>query len=241
MHYLGYDVQLFQTSIKKYDTTNVSSYKSIEEAVKEDKIKTLRLKNESKYADIQIVGGPYLSEFVEKSIVVPLGIDLSGIPFYPLKLDNNIIKVLHAPTHRGNKGTQYIINAVEKLKLDGFNIDFSIAENLNHDEVLSELRECHIFIDQLLVGWYGTAAVEAMALGRPTLCFIREDYFKYINYSEKIPIINANPGTIYSVLKKIIRNSEELPKIGLQSRRFVEEVHNLSSIADNLIEIYEKL
>jgi hypothetical protein len=31
-------------------------------------------------------------------------------------------------------------------------------------------------IDQIMAGWYGTASIEAMAIGRPVICFIRESY-----------------------------------------------------------------
>jgi hypothetical protein len=80
-----------------------------------------------------------------------------------------------------------------------------------------------------------------MALGRPTICFIRESYYEHINYGNKIPIINAKPSTIYEVLKKTIDEKHLLPKIGSDSRKFVEEIHDIKKITSDLITIYKNL
>jgi hypothetical protein len=80
-----------------------------------------------------------------------------------------------------------------------------------------------------------------MAIGRPTICFIRESYFEHIDYGNKIPIINAQPGTIYDVLKKTINNKHLFPELGKRSREFVESIHDLDKLTDRLIEIYVTL
>lgn len=238
MEYLGYDVQLYQYSLNKYKITNVEFYKPHLESIIADQIKIKRLKYESKYLDKQIVCAPYLSEFVPNSIILPLAIDLDKYIFSPRPVPVNEIVIMHAPTDFNNKGTSFIIDAIDKLINEEYNIKKLIIENVKHDELINKYLECDIFIDQVLGGWYGTAAVEAMALGRPTLCFIREEYFRYIDYGEKIPIINANPTNIYEVLKKTIENKNLLPEIGYKSRKFVEEIHDLKKLTIKLISIY---
>ena len=148
---------------------------------------------------------------------------------------------MHAPTSRDNKGTSYIIKGLEKLVEEGYNIKLNLVENLSHEELKEQYINCDIFVDQILAGWYGTAAIEAMSLGRPTICFVRESYFKHINYGDKVPIINANPSDFYHVLKKSIDNKHLLPEIGLKSRQFVEEIHDVKKVTKSLISKYKSL
>lgn len=241
MEYLGYDVQLYQYSIDKYKFTNVKYYHSKYESLKADRRKLRRLNFENKFVNKQLVCAPYLSEFVPRSEVLPLAIDLKDYEYSPMVDPGDKIVIMHAPTNRGNKGTKYIIKAIEKLKDKGIRIEFVLVENISHSELKKKYKKCDIFIDQILGGWYGTASIEAMAIGRPTVCFLRESYFKYIDYSASIPIINANPDNLYDVLLNIIKRKEELPEIGKKSREFVENIHSLDKCVEKLIKIYEKL
>ena len=148
---------------------------------------------------------------------------------------------MHAPTSRDNKGTSYIIQGLEKLVEEGYNIKLNLVENVSHEELIEQYIECDIFVDQILAGWYGTAAIEAMALGRPAICFLRKSYMKHIDYGDKIPIINAQPSSFYTVLKELIDNKYRLQQIGLKSRKFVEEVHDIKKVTKRLISKYNSL
>jgi glycosyltransferase involved in cell wall biosynthesis len=241
MEYLGWDLQLYQMSVKKYKHTNARYYKDVNEALRGDIIKLKRLKLETKYVNKQLVCAPYLSEFLPNADVFPLAIDIEEIKFLPNSIPDKSLKILHAPTHQGNKGTMFIQNAINKLTEEGFSIEFKLVSGITHSELLDEYIQCDIFIDQVAGGWYGTASIEAMATGRPTICFIRESYFDYIDYGDEIPLINANPDTIYEVLKRTINEKEKLPEIGRNSRKFVEEVHNVKALTLKLIKIYNNL
>src|SRR5690606_29311649 len=116
-----------------------------------------------------------------------------------------------------------------------------LVENVPHKELKERYKDCDIFIDQVLSGWYGTAAIEAMAIGRPVICYYREEYFQYINYGKKIPIINANCNNIYEVLKDLLCSKQNLQDIGLKSRKFVEDVHDIKKITERLIKEYNSL
>src|SRR5659263_608331 len=60
---------------------------------------------------------------------------------YPAKDDdykhkNEKIKIVHAPTAREKKGTNYVIAVIERLKQEKYNIDFILVEHKTHDEAL---------------------------------------------------------------------------------------------------------
>jgi glycosyltransferase involved in cell wall biosynthesis len=119
----------------------------------------------------------------------------------------------------------------------------SLVENLPHTQVKDIMQAADLVIDQLLVGWYGAVAVEAMALGKPVVCYVREEDLRFIpkRMEEDLPIINANPGNLYHVLDRHINNRKNLSLIGEESRSYVERYHDPIKIAQQMKELYESL
>lgn len=240
MHYLGNDVQGYKKSVEKFKWTNMPGFIGSMNPELYDKNIEVRMTFESRFADLQLVCAPLYSEFVPNSIVIPLALDLKSYE-YTIHPHNDIIIIMHSPTNRGFKGTDYIIAAINKLIREGAAIKFKLVENVTHSQLKEEYKKCDIFIDQIMAGWYGTAAIEAMALGRPVICSIRESYFEYIDYGNKIPIIHADPDCIYDSIKYLIENKEKLSEIGVASRKFIEEVHDYRKISNALIKLYSKI
>ena len=151
------------------------------------------------------------------------------------------LRILHAPTGRSIKGTRYICDAIDKLKKEYDFIDFALVENIPYSQVKRFYESMDILIDQLLIGWYGGVAVEAMALGKPVVSYIRKEDLRFIpsGMKEDLPIINANPDNIYDVLKEFIERREVLQSIGEESRAYVERWHNPIRIAEKMRDYYE--
>jgi glycosyltransferase involved in cell wall biosynthesis len=240
MHYLGNDVQGFKQTVEKYKWTNMHGFMGDDDPVEYDRRIASRLAYESRYADLQIVGGPYLSEFVENSIVIPLAIDIDEYNYAEPPYNETLV-ALHAPTHRGFKGTEYILAAVERLISEGYPLKLNLVENSLHSRMKDEHIKADFFIDQLMAGWYGAASLEAMALGRPVICSLRKSYFEHIDYGNKIPVIHADPDCVYESIKYLIENREKLPEIGRACRKFVEEVHDVRRLTDTMLEYYKKI
>jgi len=152
--------------------------------------------------------------------------------------------VVHAPSRQGIKGTRFIRDAVERLQTEGFPLEFVLAEELPHVQVMDLFARADLIIDQLLIGWYGAVAVEGMALGKPVICYIREGDLHFIpsQMREQLPIINANPETVYDVLRQwILAPQEELIRRGEQGRAYVEAWHDPLKAAEQLKLDYEAM
>ena len=152
--------------------------------------------------------------------------------------------VVHAPSHRGAKGTRHVIAAIERLRADGVDVDFRLIEGMPRDEARRHYEEAHLLIDQLLIGWYGGLAVELMALGKPVVCYIRDADLRFIPDAmrQALPIIRATPGNLYEVLKATLgQGLDALHRMGETGRRFVERWHDPIAVAGMHARDYEEL
>lgn len=152
--------------------------------------------------------------------------------------------VLHAPSHRGAKGTKYVIAAVERLRSEGVALDFVLVENLANSEARKLYERADLVIDQLLAGWYGGLAVEAMALGKPVVCYLRDADLGFLPQEMRadLPLISATPASIYTVLREwLVERRGELRTRGSAARMYVERWHDPLRIARDLKADYERV
>jgi glycosyltransferase involved in cell wall biosynthesis len=144
--------------------------------------------------------------------------------------------VAHAPTNRDVKGTAHVLAAIEQLRDEGVAIRLDLIEGVPRTELLRRLRDADIVVDQLLIGWYGGFAVEAMALAKPVLCHIREGTPEENPFGEELPIVRALPQTLAERLRELARDREARLRIGLASRAFVERHHDPRTVARDVLE-----
>ena len=87
-----------------------------------------------------------------------------------------------------------------------------------------------IVVDQLIYGCYGSTGIECMALGKPVITYINSElkkfFLKKFDEFDDLPIIEANPGNIYNVLKELVEDPVKIKHIGFRSRKFVEKQYN---------------
>jgi len=235
MQYLGSDIMDFEIAVLKYDFP--VQHRFVKEKHLRQDSRIIRLTRDIQYSDIQIVIAPIYQEFLPSAYLLPLAVDLQQFQ-YAKKKPGNTIRILHAPTDKLFKGTDLIQKSIDELISEGYAIEFEIAENLSHDELKQKYIECDLFIDQLLSGWYGTASIEAMAIGRPVLCFLDKTLLRKFEYSKLLPIINVTCNNLSFILKDLYSKKSEFDHIGISSRKYVEVVHNSEIIAKKLNNMY---
>jgi glycosyltransferase involved in cell wall biosynthesis len=186
-----------------------------------------------------VVPDAELASYVPGSKIIPRAIDLSVWPFIGA-VNHRRPLVIHAPTRRQVKGTDYVLSAVENLKNAGLEFDFQLIEGLRNDEARELYKKADIVVDQLRIGWHGVLALEAMALGKVVVCYIRDDLEKGLLHKGKMPLINATPDTINEVLHDLISKPTLRREIGHFARRYVEEIHDVDIVARQFVEEYYK-
>jgi glycosyltransferase involved in cell wall biosynthesis len=144
--------------------------------------------------------------------------------------------IVHSPSKPELKGTSAVLAAVDQLRPKrGF--EFKLLHKVPHAEALATVRNCDIFVDQLVLGGYGLASIEAMAFGKPVVCYINNPR----EYPADLPILNATQETLPDVLEGLLADSRRRREIGHQSRTYVERHHDARHIALKLVAIYREL
>lgn len=236
MHYWGSDI--IQTDIaKKYTLLNEKNFDEIYPTINNDK-KRERIKKTNSLVDVSIVGDYSLLPFSPGSRVIRQAIDLSLLPYVGCVPKNDSITIIHAPTKRGLKGTDYIIPVINQLKTEGYPIEFILVEKKPHREASEIYKKADIVVDDILQGPYGILAIECMALGKPILDHIHENL---VHHYPGLPIVNTSPETLYGNLKELIENPNLRISIGEKGREYVETHHDSTIIARQLIETYYSL
>jgi hypothetical protein len=153
------------------------------------------------------------------------------------------LRILHAPSHRNAKGTCHVLAAVERLRQSGVAFDFELVESLPRQDAIRRYAEADVVIDQLLAGWYGGLAVEAMALGKVVVAYLRAGDLMGVpaDLLAALPVVHATPSTIEIVLRDLIQAPRsELAIRGSAGRAFVERWHSPSMVARMTAALYSR-
>ena len=157
-------------------------------------------------------------------------------------IQNSIPVFVHAPNHRLVKGTDKIIEVINSLNKRGFACELKIVEKTSNEELLKIIQKSDGVIDQLLLGTYARLAIEAMALGKPVFCYLRQDLYKFNSIWKDCPIINVNPDNLEQEIETFLKsNLEERLKIGEEGRQYIEKYHSLEYIGNRFDSIIQKV
>lgn len=180
---------------------------------------------------------PHVEPFFKYVHIVPRMVNLDK--FNPIYNGHKKLTVVHASTHAEVKGTQQIVEAVEKLKKK-YDFNFWLVAGMRHDKAMELYKKADIVVCQLMLDSYGVFAIEAMALGKVVITRLSDEMAQ--TYPENPPLISAHPSTITDMLENaLIMSTETRHLIGKKARKYVEKHHSPDVVMSKLIKVYEKL
>jgi hypothetical protein len=149
------------------------------------------------------------------------------------------LRIVHAPSNAGIKGTPLILAALERLK-QRFDFELILIENTPHAEAMKIYRSADFAIDQVLLGWYGGFSVEMMAMGKPVAVYLRDEDRQFVPEAmwDQLPFLRLDPRTLDDGLARILARPAALVEAGTRSRNFVERWHDPLKVARALTAIY---
>jgi glycosyltransferase involved in cell wall biosynthesis len=153
------------------------------------------------------------------------------------------VRVAHAPSKRAVKGTDAVIAAIESLRARGAPIELDLIEGVPNREARRRYAEADVVVDQLRIGWYGMFATEAMALAKPVVVHLDEQAAAETEeaFGLELPLVRADEQSLEGVLERLVEDRASLPELGRRSREYVERVHAHTSVARQVLEIYERV
>ena len=244
--YQGDDARQGDYCRKNFEVTFANEVSGDYYTAKSDELKRKQISVFAEYADrIYALNPDLLYILPQESQFLPYAhIDLNDWNLAPTHFISPIPTIIHAPSHQEVKGTRFILEAIDRLKSEKIPFEFILVEGLANHEARKIYEKADLLIDQLLAGWYGGLAVELMALGKPVICYIRQEDLKFIPLEMKqdLPIIQATPTTIYKILKTYLTTDKnKLVELGIQSRAYVEKWHDPYKITSFLKREYEAI
>lgn len=160
-------------------------------------------------------------------------------PFKVRKKENQIIRVCHAPSRRGAKGTRHIIETVYELRKK-LNFEFVLIEGVSYQECVKIKETCDIGIEQVgsYAGTgYGRNSLEFLAMGIPTITEIPDDYERMI---PDHPFIKAEIHTLKGVLRKLIMDRNLRERKRTEGRKWVERNHDPRKVVQKIYDLYRE-
>jgi glycosyltransferase involved in cell wall biosynthesis len=122
-------------------------------------------------------------------------------------------------------------------------VELDVVEGVPHEEARERYARADIVVDQLHAGWHGVFALEAMALGKPVVSYLKPDVVERSaeGFGARVPIVPATKDTLVEALRPLVESPALRREVGASSRAYVEQVHDVDHVADRLIDIYRSL
>ena len=145
------------------------------------------------------------------------------------------LRIFHAPNHRAIKGSDHFIRAVEELRAEGVDVELVMRERVPNEVIRQTMGEVDAVADQLIVGWYAMFALEAMAMGKPVLCYLRKDLLDLyeaeglLGHGE-MPILNCDPLSVKETIRSLAADRSQLAGIAERGKAYVRKHHSIEAI-----------
>lgn len=167
--------------------------------------------------------------------------DCSSTPI--TRQHNSRINIFHGITRAKEKGSDIVIDALEKVsKCFPERVFVNVVSHIPLREYLLQMSQSDIVIDQCYAYSYGMNAIEALAMGKVVLSGNEPNNMKEFGI-DYCPVINIRPSVddIVEKLKQLVNDPTRIKEISNQSKHYVSQIHNCENIANKYIELFESL
>lgn len=152
------------------------------------------------------------------------------------------VRIIHAPSKPGPKGSASIGDTIERLKARGYAIDFIEVVGRTNREVLEEIGRADMVIDELYSDTpMATFAAEAASLGRPAVVggYYAEQIDRDVPYGCMPPSLFVHPERLEEALIRLCEDETFRVSLGEKARRFVREEWSARRVAEKYCALIE--
>jgi hypothetical protein len=155
------------------------------------------------------------------------------------KEENPRLRIVHSPTNRAMKGTEFILPVMEAIRKVR-DVEFVLVENTPHNEVLRIKQDCDLAIEQVgnLGGTgYGRNSLETLTMGIPTITEMTPDYIAWLPEN---PFSLATRETLFDTVLTLIDNAGLRKELKERGRQWVMKYHSYAAVHQRLMELYRE-
>jgi len=210
------------------------------------------LRRANRFANLSVGSGFLEPSFLTVKHIKYKSIDLNRWNSMPPKQTSNKIRVLHSHSletrsagHRNIKASPLIVRVMRQIERELPHVEFVEVTGLSTREMLYEQQKADIIIDQLRYGCWGSSGVEAMALGKVLVCYLRPEWKEFFlsNFPEHqdLPVVNATVESLYKVMVELLNDPDRISRLKKESRAFAETHYDPRTNAAELVKVLESL
>jgi hypothetical protein len=155
------------------------------------------------------------------------------------------VRILHTPNHRGFKGSEFVVAAVDTLRAEGLQIDLVLLEGVPNKEVREIMRGTDILAEQFIAVGYALSGIEGLASGLPVLCNLENPVyttiFRRYGFLDECPVVSSKPERLADDLRLLVTNPALREELGRASRAFAEKYHSNATARHMFGSIYDRI
>lgn len=170
------------------------------------------------------VSTPDLLDYVPGARWLPVVVDPHGWtdPGRPA-LERQRPVVLHVPSNPWLKGSQLADPVLSRLHDEGV-IEYRRLVGVSPEEFRAAVLDADVVLDQLLMGWYGVTAVQAMLAGRLTLAHVGPGVRDRV--PGELPVVEVTPDSLGDVVVDVARNPASYAAAAAEGPGYARKVHD---------------
>ncbi len=175
------------------------------------------------------------------NIAIPVPFDVSGSAVSKHDLKGKII-VMHGVNRYFEKGSDYIIPAMEKLhKNYGDLVDINIVTRVPLAVFLENMNQANIIIDNCYGDSNSMTAVEALSMGKVVLAGNEPGHTSLFGETIESPVIDIWPDSesIYKELEQLVLHPDRIKALAIESREYASKMHDCKIVAAKYIRAFE--
>lgn len=244
---LGYGADFFRYSQILETAMRHAMLISYPEAGRQEERIAERVRRWTEHADV-IVAGFMVEGASRWDVLVPNYLVVDPERFGPRaspRPGGGPVTIVHAPNHRGVKGTEFIVAAVEALQRRGHDIEFVLLENVANEEVLATMARADICVDHCIGSGYGLFAIEGMASGAVVVANLEDEQrigvHRHFGWLDECPIVSANIEQIEATLERLVTDVELRGRLAEIGPEYVRRFHSPATAQHLFGAIYRHL
>jgi glycosyltransferase involved in cell wall biosynthesis len=237
IHYRGCEIRDREKNMRLHPEVNICQRCDYNATICTSALNRARREKSQRYGDAFLVTTPDLLDFAPQAEHLPFfAPEVEAAPF---KERRGPFRIVHVTAHPGIEGTDAVQAVIERLRAKGHDIDFRFLSGVTHDEVLQTYRGADLAIGKMKMGYYANAQIESMALGVPTVTYVRPEFMT--DELRASGFIFSDLASLEQVLQRYLSDPGALARKCALARESVLRMHDGALVTRKLTTVYDRV